>query len=106
MEPGFELIAGSSLVEDAPAQISGAVITFPVVVTARQVLLLDPAAIKAEIIGKPLSEARAILATYGEADLSVWPDWVATIPTLDTRVAVSTTEPVESTAEPSPEPSP
>jgi hypothetical protein len=82
------------------------VITFPVVITARQILLLDPEAIKAEIIGKPLSEARAILATYGDADLSVWPDWVGTIPTLDTRVAVSTTEPVESRAEPSPEASP
>jgi hypothetical protein len=58
-------------------------------------------------MGRPLAEARAILATYGEAELSVWPEWVGTIPTFDTRVAVSTTEPADSTtAQPSAEPSP
>jgi hypothetical protein len=107
VEAGYRLIDGSGLVEDAPAEISDGVITFPVVVTARQVLVLDPAAIKAEILGKPLGEARAILATYGEADLAVWPDWVGTVPTLDTRVEVSTTEPVDgASAAPSPEASP
>ena len=54
----------------------------------RQVLLIDPAAIEAEIRGKPLAEAQAILDGYGRAELSVWPDWVGTIPTLDARVDV------------------
>ncbi len=103
VEPGFELIEGSGLVEDAPAEISGGEITFPVVVTAEQVLVLDPGVIEAEIMGKTLPEARAILATYGEADLSVWPDWVGTIPTLDSRVEIATTGPIGSEA---PEPSP
>ena len=93
VKPGYQLIDGSSNVDPAPAEISGGVITFPVVVTARQVLQLDPAAIKPEIMGKPLAEAREILATYGEARLSVWPDWVGTIPTLDTRVEVRRREP-------------
>ena len=46
-------------------------------------------------MGKPLAQAREILATYGEADLTVWPDFVGTIPTIESRVEVSTTEPVD-----------
>ena len=87
--PGYALIDGSGNVDPAPAETSGGVITFPVVVTARQILVLDPAAIEREIMGKPLAQAREILATYGEADLQVWPDWVGTVPTIDSRVEVT-----------------
>lgn len=90
VDPGFTLVEGSGEVQDAPAEIAGGVITFPVSITARQRLVLDPGTIEARILGQPLAEARAILATYGEADLSVWPDWVGTIPTLDSRVEVTT----------------
>jgi hypothetical protein len=90
VSPGYTLIDGSGQVDPAPAEIANGVITFPVVVTARQVLVLDPDAIKQQIMGKPLDQAREILATYGEAQLDVWPDWVGTVPTLDTRVEVFT----------------
>ena len=96
VEPGFDLVAGSSEVLDAPALIDGGRITFPVTVTAQQVLVLDPAEIEAAIVGKPLADARAILATYGQADLQVWPDWVGTIPTFDSRVEVVAAEPAAS----------
>ncbi len=89
--PGYALIDGSGQVDPAPAETSGGVITFPVVVTARQMLVIDPAAIEREIMGKPLAQAREILATYGEADLRVWPDWVGTVPTIDSRVEVTAT---------------
>ena len=92
--PGYELISGSGQVVPAPAEISGGVITFPVVVTARQVRQLDPAAIEAEIMGKPLDQAREILNTYGDAQLTVWPDWVGTVPTIESRVDVTTSGPV------------
>ena len=95
VDPGYALIDGSGQVVPAPAEISNGVITFPVVVTARQVLVLDPAAIEREIMGKPLAQAREILAGYGDAELTVWPDWVGTIPTIESRVEVSTTEPAD-----------
>ena len=103
VDAGYALIDGSGEVTPAPAEISDGVITFPVVATAREVLILDPAAIEAEIMGKPLDEARRILATYGDAELVVWPDWVGTVPTLDSRVEVTTTGPVEGGTD-SPEP--
>lgn len=94
VNPGYVLIDGSGQVVPAPAEISDGVITFPVVVTARQVLVLDPDAIEREILGKPLAQAREILATYGEAELTVWPDWVGTVPTLESRVEVTTSSDV------------
>ncbi|MEA2578188.1 MAG: hypothetical protein QOD78_1776 [Chloroflexota bacterium] len=92
VDPGFALIDGSGQFEPAPAEIVAGIITFPAVVTAREVLVLDTAAIKAEIMGKPIDQARQILGTYGESQLTVWPDWVGTVPTLDSRVEVTTSE--------------
>ena len=92
VDPGYALIDGSSHFDPAPAEIVEGIITFPAVVTAREVLVIDTAAIKAEIMGKPIDQARQILATYGESELTVWPDWVGTVPTLDSRVEVSTSD--------------
>jgi hypothetical protein len=103
VEPGYALIDRSSQVVPAPAEISGGIITFPVVVTARQVLLLDTDQIEGEIMGKPLPQAREILAAYGDAELTVWPDWVGTIPTIESRVEVVTTA-VDDDAAPTGEP--
>ena len=92
VESGYALIDGSSVIEKSPGQVEDGVIAFPAIITASQVLLVDPAAIEAEIRGKPLADAQAILDGYGQAELSVWPDWVGTIPTLDARVEVRTAE--------------
>ncbi|MGP1673774.1 MAG: baseplate J/gp47 family protein, partial [Candidatus Limnocylindrales bacterium] len=94
VEPGYQLVEGSSIIDPEPAVVENGVVTFPVVVTATQVLDIDPAAIEAEILGKPLAEARTILARYGTVQLSVWPDWVGTIPTFDARVEVSSATPI------------
>ncbi|HEX6130992.1 MAG TPA: baseplate J/gp47 family protein, partial [Actinomycetota bacterium] len=50
VEPGYALVEGSSEVATAPAEIQDGVVTFPVVVTALQVLQFDTAAIEAEIL--------------------------------------------------------
>jgi Baseplate J-like protein len=93
VEPGYALLDRSSTIDSSPGVVDGGVITFPVVITAREVLQLDTAAIEAEIRGKPLAEAQVILQRYGTAEVSVWPDWVGTIPTLDARVDVRSTAP-------------
>jgi len=92
VEAGYALVEGSSTIDKSPAQVEDGVILFPAIITARQVLLLDPTAIEAEIRGKSLAEAQSVLDGYGTAELSVWPDWVGTVPTLDARVEVRTTE--------------
>jgi len=88
VESGYGLVDGSSDVQPSAGVVEGGVISFPVVITARQVLDLDIAAIESEIRGKSLAEAQTILQRYGTPELSVWPDWVGSIPTLDARVDV------------------
>jgi len=95
VQEGYQLVEGSSQVEPSPGVVEDGVITFPVTITARQVLQVDPAAVEAQIRGKSLKDAKAILDTYGQSQLSVWPDWVGTIPTLDQRVDVRLAEAVE-----------
>ncbi|HET9082951.1 MAG TPA: baseplate J/gp47 family protein [Candidatus Limnocylindrales bacterium] len=95
VQEGYELVEGSSQIEPSPGVVEDGVITFPVTITARQVLQVDPAAIEAQIRGKSLKDAKAILDTYGQSQLSVWPDWVGTIPTLDQRVDVRMAEAVQ-----------
>jgi hypothetical protein len=92
VQAGYSLVDGSSQVQPSPGEVDEGVITFPVTITARQVLQIDPAAIEAEIRGKSVTDAQAILDRYGQSQLSVWPEWVGTIPTLDARVDVHTAE--------------
>lgn len=94
--PGYQLVEGSSEITESPAVVEGSSITYPVVATARQIAVLDPAALKAAILGKPVAEARDILEAYGETRLDVWPDWVGTIPTFESRVDVTVNGPVAS----------
>ena len=86
---GFQLVSGSSEIKVDPAVVDGAAITFPVRATAREVAVLDPDSIAAEIRGLPLADAQAILDTYGESRLSIWPEWVTTIPTMDGRLILT-----------------
>ena len=60
--PGHELVPGSIDVEVGEAIITGQSVSFPVDATAEQIAILDAEELKAMILGKPIEEARAILA--------------------------------------------
>ena len=94
IDPSHRLVDGSIDVTVEPAVIAGDQISFPASATARQVAVLDPAELKAAVMGRPVDEARAILERYGTVQLSTWPDWVTTIPTLDGRVQLTLDEAV------------
>jgi hypothetical protein len=92
VQAGYSLVEGSSEVRPSAGRVEEGVIAFPVTITARQILQIDPAAIEEEIRGKSLDDAKSILDRYGRTELSVWPDWVRSIPTLDARVDVRMSE--------------
>lgn len=94
VEVGHQLVEGSSEVTVEEAVVEEGSIRFPIIATAQQIPLLDPTKIEAAIRGRPLDEARDILADYGTAELTVWPDWVTSIPTIDARVEVAVRGPV------------
>jgi Baseplate J-like protein. len=84
-----ELVAGSIDVSVGKATVSGQVVSFPATASARQVAILHPDALRALVIGKSLDDARAILGPYGDVKVTAWPDWVGSIPTIESRIAVS-----------------
>ncbi len=93
VDSGYQLVDGSSDIAVEPAVVDGAAITFPVRATAQEVRVLDAAAIAAELRGLPLADAQAVLDTYGTGAITLWPDWVTTVPTLESRVTLTIVEP-------------
>lgn len=93
--PGYELVADSIRVAPGSPVVDGQVITFPVTATAQQVAILDPDELRELVMGKPLDTAREILARFGEVELTAWPDWVSSVPTLPDRVDVRIDEAVD-----------
>jgi hypothetical protein len=85
---GYRLVDGSIQVTPGEPAVSGETVSFPVSATGSQIRVVDADTLRDEIKGKPLDEARSILADYGQAELTVWPDWVTAVPTIDGRVDV------------------
>ena len=90
-----QLVAGSTEIEVGDAVITGQTVSFPVVASAQQVAVLDAAELKAMVLGKSVAEARAILAPYGDVELTVSPDWAGTVPTFESRVELTVEHAVE-----------
>jgi hypothetical protein len=38
------------------------------------------------VLGKPVEEAKAILAPYGDTQITVSPDWSGSVPSFESRV--------------------
>jgi hypothetical protein len=95
VDPGHELVANSVDVEVGDAIVVGQTVSFPVTISADQIAVLDPAALEAMVLGKPVAEAKAILAPYGDVEISVSPDWSGSIPSFESRVDLTIGHSVE-----------
>jgi hypothetical protein len=89
LEAGWTLDEESIAVEVGQPVVTGRTIAFPAAAEATIVRAVDVDEIRRRISGLALPEARTILAGYGSAALVAWPDWVTTVPTLDSRVAIT-----------------
>ncbi|MGZ3632696.1 MAG: hypothetical protein ACXVAH_08505, partial [Candidatus Limnocylindrales bacterium] len=54
---------------------------------------LDQAALLAQVKGKSVDEARAILEPFGAVSIQTWPFYVSSIPTFDNRVTLTIAPP-------------
>ncbi len=95
VKPDYRLVVGSMKVEVGEAIIVGQSVSFPVTASAEQIAILDPDELTTLVLGKPIAEAQAILAPYGEVVLSVSPDWANSIPTFENRVDLTIGHAVE-----------
>ena len=64
----------------------GELVDFRVTAAGQAIAVLDPAALREEIKGKSVDEARSILGRYGTVTISTWPGFVSSIPTIDARL--------------------
>ena len=71
----------------------GETVTYPFTIAGTQVHDVDQAALIESIRGLVLPEARTKLAAYGDAQVTLWPDWVTTIPDNVDRITLTLAEP-------------
>ena len=98
VDPGFRLDEWSIVQTLGEPIIIGTSITFPVTVRATETRIIDGTALRDRIRGLGLPQARTVLGAYGQVTISVWPDWVTTIPANDSRVSLEIDEPTGSSA--------
>jgi hypothetical protein len=90
---GWQLVPGSTQINVGQATAGGSAISFPVTVTASRVRIVDHDALVAEIRGLVLAQARSRLEAVGSVDITLWPDWVSTIPTDTSRISLTIVQP-------------
>ncbi|HKG58095.1 MAG TPA: baseplate J/gp47 family protein [Candidatus Limnocylindrales bacterium] len=99
------VVDGSVAVEVGGATVSGEAVTLQVTATGKRARVVDANAIAARIKGRPIAQARSILAEYGDVRIGVWPDWVTSIPTIDARIDLRVASPSGEAATPTAAPS-
>jgi hypothetical protein len=82
------LVKGSIDIRQGDPTVVGGEVSFPVTAEAMRVSLLDPDELLALVKGRSIDEARSILSQFGEVEITAWPDWVSTIPGIDSRVTI------------------
>lgn len=101
VDAGFQLDDGSIKIDIGTPIVAGTTITFPVSVRATETRDIDEAALRQRIRGVGLPQARTILGEFGTVTISVWPDWVTTIPSSDARVTLTIDRPNAASPAPS-----
>ena len=81
------LVEGSIKFEPGDPTVENGEVSFPISASAARVPILDPAALLAQIKGQPVERAREILAPYGNVEIRTWPEWVTSIPGIDSRLS-------------------
>jgi len=102
VDEGFRLDEASVTITVGDPIVAGSVVTFPVSVRATQTREVDAAALLAKVRGLGLPQARTVLGDYGEVTISVWPDWVTTIPDSESRVTFTVVPPSDTSGSPAP----
>jgi hypothetical protein len=88
------LLVENSVTADVGAPVAqGSTVVVPVTVSAVQVPVVDPNALRTAILGMSVGEARTYLSQYGKVDISVSPDWASTMPSFDFRIDIEVIEP-------------
>lgn len=82
------LVEDSIEIEPGDATVSDGQVSFPVTARAARIALIDPAEIAPLIKGLTAEDAERALTQFGDVSIELWPDWVTTVTTVDSRITV------------------
>jgi hypothetical protein len=87
---GHRLVDGSAVIDVGEGVVGeDGSVSFLATARATQVSVVDPAALRRVVKGKTAAEAEAALQPYGDARVTLWPDWASTVTGLDWRLTVT-----------------
>ena len=101
---GSDMVAGSAQVTVGSGTVDGQRVHFGVTASGESVPRVDESALRTQIRGRSPADARAILAAYGDATVTLWPGWATMIPTLDARVDLRVERLAGTSSSPAPSP--
>jgi hypothetical protein len=85
---GYRLVDGSIEITPGEPTVANGEVTFPVTASAARVKLLNAADLLGRVKGRSVEDAKAALAPLGDVEVSTWPDWVTSVPSIDSRVTL------------------
>jgi hypothetical protein len=96
-DPG-QVPSGESLLPDSidvaieEAHVTGDTMQVDITASGRSVAAIDANEVASRIAGLSADEAAAALEDLGHATVELWPDWVASVPTMGWRIEVRVAE--------------
>jgi hypothetical protein len=85
----YQLDPASVEIEVGVPLVEGEQVTVPATGTATATRVVDEADVRGLVAGRTPAEAEELLAPYGTAEVTVWPDWVPTVTSIDSRLTVT-----------------
>jgi hypothetical protein len=86
--PEYQLIEDSVNIRQGDATVANGEVSFPVTASGSRIRVLDPSKLLALVKGKSLDDAKAALAPFGQVEITRWPEWVSSVPSIDSRVSL------------------
>jgi hypothetical protein len=90
---GHEIVSDEVVVTHDGGTVVGASVAYNVSASAWSFAQPDTAQVLAQVRGRSVSEARQLLSQYGEADISVWPEFVDRLPDQSSRISLTVEPP-------------
>jgi hypothetical protein len=90
---GRTLVGDEVVVTHDAGTVVGSTVTYNVTASAWSFDQPDTAQVINQIRGKSVTQARELLAQFGEAEIVVWPDFVDRLPDQPSRISVTIEQP-------------
>jgi hypothetical protein len=87
---GHQLVDGSAVIDVGEGVVGeDGSVSFLATARATEVAIVDPASLRDVVKGKTAAEAKAALQPFGDATVTLWPDWASTVTSMDSRLTIT-----------------